>query len=122
MTLEDYENGFEEFISEAISSENRKKYRVAISNYYKALTELISYLIVKELEKTPKSHTEIFLFLKASFPEINEIVDPLFEIYQKTYTVPGTKEDCEVIKNGIKRINEIKGFSDKIRKNIEKIQ
>ena len=51
-----------------------------VSNYYKALSILCSHLIISKLRKTPKNHTEIFLFLKVSFPEVYEIVDAVFTL------------------------------------------
>ena len=121
MASEDYESGFREFLESAIEEENKGRYRVAISNYYKALTELCSYLILSKLEKTPKSHNEIFLFLRASFPKIYGAVDNAFSIYKKTYTLPGDKESCEAIKHAIKQISETEEFSKGIKEDIGKI-
>lgn len=46
-----YEEGFEEFLDEGIDAESKKHYRAAASNYYKAITEICSYLIKNKTGK-----------------------------------------------------------------------
>lgn len=116
-----YEEGFIEFLEEAIEAEKRRRFRVAVSNYYKALTEMCSYIIITQLQRQPTNHKEVFLFLKASFPEMSRMVDPLFDIYRRSYYSENNEEDCRKIKDGIKKIAQSKGISEKIRKAAEKI-
>lgn len=120
VSLSNYEDGFQDFYLEAISSESRGNFRVAISNYYKSLTEMCGYLVLKKLNKIPKNHNEIFLFLKVSFPEIYEIVNEAFKIYQETYVYAKNWEDCEKVKDGIKKILALEEFSKKIKSLVEK--
>ncbi len=70
LKMEELKQIFADFLEEAVSSESRIKYGLAVSNYYKALTTLCSFLIKNKLRKTPKNHSEIFLFLRVSFPEV----------------------------------------------------
>lgn len=114
VSAEDYESGFEEFFTEARRSEKEGKFRVAVSNYYKALTEMCGYLILAKQNKIPKNHNEIFLFLKVSFPEIYLIADKMFKIYQETYISNKTKDECGLIKDGIRKIASLERFSPKI--------
>ncbi len=116
----DYEDGFEEFYLEAASSESKGMFRVAISNYYKSLTEMCGYLVLKKLNKIPKNHNEIFLFLRMSFPEIHKIVDEMFGIYQETYIAAKTKEECQKVKDGIRKILDLEEFGEKIKSIVEK--
>lgn len=115
-----YEDGFEEFYTEALSSEAKGKYRVAISNYYKSVVELCGYLVLTKLNKIPRNHNEIFLFLNVSFPEIYKIVNELFKIYQETYVSTKTKEDCNKTKDGIRKIIAMEEFSERVKNIAEK--
>src|SRR3989344_8608882 len=108
--MEEYIHVFNDFLEEAISSESKGKYGPAVSNYYKSLTTLCSYLIINKLRKTPKNHTEIFLFLKISFPEIHGILDGTFTIYTDSYNHLMKKEDCYKIKNAIKEVAKLGGI------------
>ena len=116
-----YEEGFEEFIEEALSAEKNEHYRTAASNYYKAISEMCSFLIKNKTGKNPNNHSEIFLFLKVNFPDLYEVINPAFEIYTKAYDSAIKSEDCNVIKEVIKKIANRKEISEKIRKSAEKI-
>ena len=61
---------FEDFLNEGLSAESNKRYGPAVSNHYKALSSICSYIIMNKVGKSPKNHSEIFLFLKISFPEV----------------------------------------------------
>ncbi|MDD5651653.1 MAG: hypothetical protein PHF86_14760 [Candidatus Nanoarchaeia archaeon] len=105
--MEEYKQIFKDFFEEGISAESNERFGVAVSNYYKSLTTLCSYLIENKLRKHPKSHTEIFLSLKVSFPEIHKIVDNIFTVYTDSYNHIMNKEDCTKIKNAIKEIAKL---------------
>ncbi len=117
----DYKGGFKEFLDDAIFSEKSKRFRPAVSNYYKSLTILCSYLISKKLNTLPKNHSEIFLFLKVNFPNIHVIVNDLFDIYTASYTTKRTKEDCEKIKNAIKKISKLAKLEEDFKEDLKKI-
>lgn len=119
--MEEHKQIFKEFLEEAINSESREKYNPAVSNYYKALTALCSYLIINKLRKSPKNHSEIFLFLKVSFPEVYKMVDGVFSIYTNSYEHIMRKEDCNKIKNAIKEITKIGGIEKEFKEIIKKI-
>lgn len=119
--MEEYKQIFKDFLEEAISSESKEKYGPAVSNYYKSLTIICSYLIINKLRKTPKNHTEIFLFLKVSFPEIHKILDSVFTIYTDSYNHLMRKEDCSKIKNAIKEVAKIGGIEKEFEKDLKKI-
>lgn len=112
---------FKEFLEEGVSAENRDHFGAAISNYYKALTVMCSYIIVDRLGKTPKNHTEIFLFLKVSFPDIHAIVDEVFKTYTDSYNSLMKKEDCLKIKNAIKETAKIGNIEKEFAEDLKKI-
>lgn len=119
--MEEKKKIFQDFLEEAINSESRGKYGPAVSNYYKALTAICSYLITEKLRKTPNSHKEIFLFLKVSFPEIYKTVDGVFTIYTNSYDHLMKNEDCGKIKNAIKEIAGISGIEEEFKEDLKKI-
>ena len=112
---------FKDFLGEAISSELKGKYGPAVSNYYKSLTTLSSYMIINKLRKTPKNHNEIFLFLKVSFPEVYRIVDGVFTTYTASYDHVMKKEDCSRIKNAIKEVAKTGGIEKEFEEDLKKI-
>jgi len=119
--MAEYKQIFNEFLEEAISSEFRRRYGPAVSNYYKALTALCSYLITTKLRKAPKSHTEIFLFLRVSFPDIYEIADGVFTVYTNSYDHLMKQEDCSRIKDAIRQITHIGGIEEEFKEYLKKI-
>lgn len=119
--MEESKQIFTDFLEEGISSEYKLRYSPAVSNYYKALTTLCSYLIKSKLRKTPKNHSEIFLFLKISFPDIYVLVDSVFTIYTDSYEHLMKKEDCEKIKYAIKQIAKISGIEKEFAETLKKI-
>lgn len=112
---------FKEFLEEAISSEVKCRYGPAVSNYYKALTTLCSYLIINKVRKTPNNHNEVFLFLRVSFPEIYKIVGAVFMTYTSSYDHIMKKEDCEKIKNAIKEVVNISGIEKEFEESLKQI-
>ena len=117
-----YEKGVKEFLEEGASSEKRGHYRAAASNYYKAVSELCSYLIKNKTGKVPANHSEIFLFLRVNFPEVDLLVAPAFEVYTKAYDSSVEKEELKLIKDAIKKIAARKEVSEEIRNAVEKIR
>jgi len=116
-----YEDGFAEFVEEGKSAEIKGHYRTAVSNYYKALTEACSFLIQLKTGKVPKNHSEIFLFLKVNFPELNSVLNPAFEVYTKAYDSNIDKEELDMVKDVVRKICSRKDIGEKIRKSAEKL-
>ncbi len=112
---------FKEFLEEGISSESKERYGPAVSNYYKVLTILCSYLITEKLRKAPKNHTEIFLFLRVSFPDVHKIVDGVFTTYTDSYDHIMNKKDCDEVKYAIKEIAETSGIEKEFEEDLKKI-
>ena len=119
--MEELKKIFAEFLEEGISAESKVPDTVAVSNYYKALSILCSHLIISKLRKTPKNHTEIFLFLKVSFPEVYEIVDAVFTLYTDSYSHIMNKEDCAKLKDAIHKIARHGGIEKEFEAYLKKI-
>lgn len=119
--MEEQKKIFTDFLEEGLSAEERGRYSPAVSNYYKALTVLCSFLIINKLRKTPKNHNEIFLFLRISFPEIHEVVDSVFSVYTSSYDNLLNQEDCSKIKNAIKKIAQLGNLEKDFAEDLKKI-
>ncbi len=48
MKEEDYQEGFEEYVSGGVREESAKSYRCAVDLYYKAVCQLIDYLLCQK--------------------------------------------------------------------------
>jgi len=119
---EEYKSIFNQFLKAGYREEKEDNFNPAISNYYKAITALCSYLIFKRTKNKPKNHQEIFLFLKLNFSDIYTIAKSLFAIYTGTYTQIKVREDCIKVKNAIKEIAKISGIEEEIKENLKEIQ
>lgn len=112
---------FNDFLEEGRSAEEKGRYGPAVSNYYKALTVLCSFLIINKLRKSPKNHNEIFLFLKISFPEIHRILNGVFSVYTASYDHLMKKEDCTKIKNALKEVALLGGIEKEFAETLKEI-
>jgi len=100
----DFIAGFREFIEGGLDEENKARFRLAITAYFKALIQICDFIILKDRGFAPKNHDERFRVLERYFPPVYPIVDDLFSLYRKTYTSPMDKEACKVIRNGIRKV------------------
>ena len=120
MEEKDYSEGFEEYIEGGIREEAAKSYRCAVDLYYKALCQLIDYLLNKEDIDVNKLKDRL-----DHIQDLNSNVYNLFAvmhgIYRSAYKVKKDKKDCEEIKNGIKKIIFLKGVEGRFKEIAEKI-
>lgn len=107
-----------EFLDMAKKAEAEKKYNPAVSDYFKAFTILIEYLITKKTGQTKFKHPEVSLFIKMHFSELSSGYEDAYNTYTDSYIKKRGKEDCEKIKNAIRRI---KGLREEIGIDPEKI-
>lgn len=96
--------GFTEFLEGGIDEEQKERYKLATTAYFKAITQICDLIILRKRGFAPTSHTERFRFLEQNFAEIYDLVDSVFKTNQDTYSAPITKQSCEMIKNEIKTI------------------
>jgi len=114
MEEKDYERGFEEYIEGGIREENAKSFRCAVDLYYKALCQVIDYLLFKEGIDVNK--------LKDRLDKINILNSNVYDvfavmhgIYRSAYKVKKDKKDCDEMKNGIKKIIFLKGVEGRFK-------
>jgi hypothetical protein len=118
---ETYKKLFNEFLDGAFDEETKGRYNSAISNYYKALTTLCSLIIYRKNKKTSNSHQEVDMFMSILFPNIRKSIDGLYKTYTGAYQTLKKKEDCEEIKNGIKKVIRMAGIEEEFKAALEKI-
>jgi uncharacterized protein (UPF0332 family) len=107
MIEDDLKQNVKEFLESAEEDLAKGRYNSAINSYFKAIAALCDlniYLIKRVL---PKNHNERFLFLKTSFPEVYEILSPLFSEYTKTYNLRLGKKEALLFKKDAERIKHI---------------
>ena len=114
-------SGFEEFLTIAVFSEEKRLYRAAVSNYFKALAELCDLILLRTIKKVSSSHTDRFNLLREHKYEVFLIVDDLFKTYTSTYTQYASSNMCKRIKDGIKKVTKIEGFEQEFKTALEKI-
>lgn len=114
-------SGIEEFLIIGRLSEERKFYRAAVSNYFKALAGLCDFILFRALKKVPSNHNERFNLLRDHKYKAFNVISSLFKSYTDTYTNYSSPAVCEKVKNGIKRIAEIEGLGQEFGPILEKI-
>ncbi len=88
----------DEFIESGEEDLAKKRYNVAIANFFRAISNICDYLIYKDTKIIPKNHNERFQLLQKYFLEIYQEVYKLFKIYRESYNLRMKKEDAEKIK------------------------
>ena len=96
--------GFKEFLDGAIDEEKKSRFKLAVTAYFKTITQICDLIILRKKGYAPKSHAERFRLLEKEFAVIYGSVDRIFKTYQDTYSIPLTKESCKIIKDEIKNI------------------
>lgn len=119
---EDFEKGFEECINGALSEEKDKRYRNAVELYYKALVQLIDFIIFEERGDMADYHKQRSEILKELNGDIENIRLGSHTLYRQTYYKTDFNiTDCKGIKNGIKQIIQLKQIKGKIKDVVERI-
>jgi len=85
-----------EFLESGNENLSKKRFNVAVSDFFKSIVIFCNYLIYAELRMMPKNHNDRFNLLKSYFNEIYEKVSFLFKTYVKSYNLSMT--DLEAIK------------------------
>jgi len=75
----------EEFLQSGEENLEKKRFNVAVSDFFKAIVIFSDYLIYKEIKILPKNHIERFSLLKIHFYSIYKEISKLFNLYIKSY-------------------------------------
>ena len=101
---------FREYLASAEEAYEKDRRNVAGMLYYKCLTTLSDYLILKETAKVISNHVERFKELKRLSEEAYDLISPLFDTYRHTYFGSLNEEDVEKLKNAVQRLREVVGI------------
>ncbi len=99
-----------EFLESGEDNLNKKRYNVAVSDFFKAIVILSDYLIYQEIKRMPKNHNDRFSLLEMYFKEIYVRVSELFKVYIKSYNLRLGLDEVNVVRG---YANELKDFVDK---------
>ena len=113
--------GFEEFASGGLDEENKGRFKLAVTAYFKAITQICDLIILRKRGFAPSSHADRFRILEKDFSSIYNSVDSVFKTYQDTYSMPIDKESCNLVKNEIKKIIRTGELEEEFKNIISKI-
>jgi len=113
--------GFKEFFEGGLDEENKERYKLAVTAYFKAITQLSDLIILRKRGFSPSNHTERFRLLEKEVPLIYKSVDGIFKTYQDTYSMPISKESCRLVKNEIQNIIRNGNLSEEFKEALSKI-
>ena len=114
--------GFIEFLDGGLDEEAKGRYKLAVTAYFKAITQIADILIIRKRGFPPSNHYERFRVLEKEFPGVYKSVDGIFKTYQDTYSMPMSKESCETIKNEIREIITNGGLGKEFSEALSKLQ
>lgn len=113
--------GFKEFLEGGLDEEDKKRYKLAVTAYFKAITQICDLIILRKRGYAPSSHTERFRILENEFKPIYSSVDSIFKTYRSTYSMPVSRESCNIIKDEIKKIIRIGKFEEEFKETLSKL-
>ena len=120
MEEKDYSEGFEEYVEGGLREEEAKSYRCAVDLYYKALCQLIDYLLFEEDIDVNKLKDRLD-HINSLNSNVHDVFAVLHGIYRSAYKGKKDKKDCIEIKNGIKKIIFLKKVEGRFKEIVEKI-
>ncbi|MBU1111860.1 MAG: hypothetical protein ABIG93_01845 [archaeon] len=99
-------NNIKTFIASAELVYQNKDYTSATILYFKTIFVALDLIIYGKIKITPKDHSERFRILKKQFPEEYSQLDKYFSIYRSTYSITIDKDDCDEVRNYVKKLLE----------------
>jgi len=120
-TEQNLKEGFNEFIEGGVDEEEKLRFKLSVTAYFKAITQICDLIILRKKGYAPKNHSERFRLLEKEFAVIYISVDRIFKIYQDTYSIPLRKESCRIIKDEIKNIIRNGELSEEFKEALSKL-
>ena len=87
-----------EFLDAGNDNLVKKRFNVAVSDFFKCIVNIIDYMLYKEARILPKSHSSRFSLLEKNFPDIFREIEELFEIYRNSYNLRLGNVDAAKVK------------------------
>ncbi|HZX45495.1 MAG TPA: hypothetical protein VFF28_07490 [Candidatus Nanoarchaeia archaeon] len=121
MSEQNLKDGFFEFLDGGLDEEIKQRYKLAVTAYFKAITQICDLIVLRKRGYCPSSHTDRFRILETHFPKIYLSVDSIFMTYQDTYSIPISKGSCEIVKNEIKKIIRDGGLAEEFKESLSRL-
>lgn len=122
MNKEVLRQGFIEFLEGGLDEENKSRYRLATTAYFKAISQLVDLIVVNRTGFIPKNHTERFRIVERENLELYKMLDSAFKLYRDTYSSPVTKATCEAVKNAIPKIISFGKLEEEFKEAVKKLR
>jgi uncharacterized protein (UPF0332 family) len=97
-------NNTKNFLNSANIIYKIKDYTSATILYFKAMFSALDLILLKELGKIPKDHTERFRILEKYNYELYILLDSDYPLYRNAYNAIISKEDCDKVRQDVDRI------------------
>lgn len=72
--------------------------------YFKALFTILDFILLKNIGRTPKDHTERFRMLETNYSDLYEFTDKYFGVYRSTYSSSVDKKTCNDVRENVSKI------------------
>ncbi|MEA3329386.1 MAG: hypothetical protein U9Q06_01450 [Nanoarchaeota archaeon] len=113
----------QDFFIIAKLSQDLRKFDVACSNYFKALSASSDFLLAQK-NLFAKDHYSRFQMLKQNFPDIYTVLSSLFLTYRRTYTKEISEEETTHLNQKVKEVFQNAGIKipqdEEIKTNLKK--
>ena len=100
----------DEFLDSGKDNFKKKRYNVAVSDFFKAIVISCDFILYRAAKIIPKNHNDRFYLLKKYFTDIYQEVSKLFKLYVQSYNLRLDKKDVIVV------MNYANGLRNKINK------
>lgn len=114
-------SGFNEFLLGGLEEEQKARFRLATTAYFKALSQLCDLLLLRKLSKIPSNHTDRFRLLENCMFPVYQKTSDVFNVYRKTYSAQSNKDSCLKIKNEIKEIIRLANLENEFAETLQKL-
>ena len=122
ITRDEIVEGIHEFLHTARDAEKKKRYKAAITLYYKALIACTDFLVFSKENIVPRNHRHRFRLLKKHYKELYRPASDLFNIYRLTYNRAVTKAEMQSVKKGVIQIIRATELLDYLKQKIRKFE
>lgn len=85
----------------------KNRFNAAVASFFRAIVNLVDYLLYKEIKLMVKNHAERFSLLNKYFPEIHKKVAELFEKYRDSYKKRLSREDALELRRYVYELKNI---------------
>ncbi len=105
--MEELLKNAEEFLESGEENLIKKRFNVAVSDFFKAIVILCDYLIYNQIRVMPKNHNQRFSLLETYFNEAYQKVSDFFKIYTQSYNLRLRQKDANKLKEYANELKKI---------------